>query len=180
MGHRFSQMFMLGLVLFLSVCINAPSVANDPPATAPSNAATEEAFASIALLLGPQGKWHDGVLTFQFPRTDLDGRIFNDLGDIPIAAGIESRFDFFYCPCGKMNVMGQFVVTQDELNDVIDALRKTVYLKVVSISPMMLGEKPRLQIIRFQGDGQAETLASYLKIALNQIGESRGTATTQP
>ena len=76
--------------------------------------------------------------------------------------------------------MGQFVVTQDELNDVIDALRKTYYIKVVSIAPMMLGEKPRLQIIRFQGDGQAETLASYLKNALNQIGDARLSPTTQP
>lgn len=177
--NRMLAVSLLGC-LALSVFFSAPSVANDPT-TLPADAdmAAAEAFAGIEPLLGAQAQKSDGVLTFHFPRKDLEGRLFNDLGDIPVAAGIESRFDFFRCPCGKVLVMGQFVVTQDELNDVIDALRKTVYLKVVSIAPMMLGEKPRLLIVRFQGDGQAETLASYLRIALNQIGEAR-TATTQP
>jgi hypothetical protein len=179
MGHKFAQISLL--ILALSVCISAPSVAKDP-ATLPADAdmAADESFKAVEPLIGAQGQKHDGVLTFHIPRKDLEGRLFNELGDIPIAAGIEARFDFFKCPCGKVNVMGQFVVTQDELNDVIDALRKTYYIKVVSIAPMMLGEKPRLQIIRFQGDGQAETLASYLKNALNQIGDARLTPTTQP
>lgn len=183
MGHRFPQMILIAFLVFaLSVSINAPSVANDFPATNPTDAdkVAAEAFAGIEPLLGAHGEQHEGVLTFHFPRKDLEGRLFNDLGDIPIAAGIESRFDFFRCPCGKINVIGQFVVTGDELNDVIDALRKTVYLKVVSIAPLMLDEKPRLHVIRFQGDGQGETLASYLRIALNQTGEARLKAATQP
>lgn len=183
MGHRFTQIVLIACFVFVSsVSIGAPSVASDPPTTSSTDAdqVAAEAFAGIEPLLGAQGEQHDGVLTFHFPRKDLEGRLFNDLGDIPIAAGIESKFDFFRCPCGKINVIGQFVVTGDELNDVIDALRKTVYLKVVSVAPMMLDEKPRLHVIRFQGDGQGETLASYLRIALNQIGEARLKAATQP
>ena len=181
MRHTFTQILFVLAFLSLSVFIGAPSVAKDPT-TLPADAdmAADESFKSIEPLIGTKGEKHNSVLTIRIPRSDLEGRLFNELGDIPIAAGIESRFDFFKCPCGKVNVIGQFVVTQDESNDVIDALRKTYYIKIVSISPMMLGEKPRLQIIRFQGDGQAETLAGYLKNALNQTGDARLSPTTQP
>lgn len=152
-----------------------------PPSTQPDDGQQEAAmqsFQAVSNILNVPGTIHDGVLTFTLPRKDLEGRLFNDLGDIPIAAGIESRLDFFFCPCGKTNVIGQFIVTEVESNDVIDALRKSAYMKVVSVSPMMMGEKPRLLVMRIQGDGQAESLAGTLRHALNQIGTPE--PTTQP
>ena len=177
MGHRITQISFLTLLLALSVFISAPSVAKNP-ATQPDD--TTESFTGVEPLIGAPGVKHDGVLTFHIPRKDLEGRLFNELGDIPIAAGIEARFDFFKCHWLEVDVVDHIVVEQAEHNHVIHALRKTYYIKVVSIAPMMLGEKPRLQIIRFQGDGQAETLASYLKNALNQIGDARLAPATQP
>ena len=38
---------------------------------------------------------------------------------------------------------------------------------------MLLGEKPRLTLIRFQGEGDADALAKSLKEALRWTGEER-------
>lgn len=167
----------LGLIIALLSALALRGIAQTTQPTISAEVAG--AFASISEIIGLEGKLTGNVLTLILPRRDLDGKLFNDMGDIPIAAGIETRLDFYPCPCGKMDLLGQYVVTEEESNDVIDALRRTDAIKVVAISPMMMGEKPKLLCIRIQGAGQAESLASHLRIALNQTG-STNSPTTQP
>src|SRR4051812_38941985 len=126
----------------------------------------------ITRTLGVAGSADGEVFVVRIPRTDLSLNFEN--GQVPIAAGIESVFYFFPCPCGKTNVIGQLCAVDYEANDVVDALRAApALIRVTSIGPMLIGEKPRLTLIRFQGEGDADALAKSLKEALRWIGEER-------
>jgi hypothetical protein len=115
-----------------------------------------------------KGKVH----TITLPRTDLDVNTL-EFGDVPVEAGFESTFHLFRCGCGKYYVIGQFCVTDYESNDVIDALRANATMAVVSVSPMLLQEKPRILLIRFQGGGEIDAVTKNLKEAARWIGEAR-------
>jgi hypothetical protein len=115
-----------------------------------------------------KGVQRDDVYTVTIRRDDF-GLNHLDLGPVPAAAGIESAFSFFLCPCGKTSVIGQFVLQEHEINDVIDELR-AAHINVASLAPMMLNAQPRLSVLRFHGEGDVEKLAKTLKAALEWTG----------
>jgi hypothetical protein len=140
-----------------------------------------QTWAVIAKTLGRDGKFGKEAYTVTIPRDDL--WVNTDLGDIPTEAGLEIKLHFFKCPCGKTSVVGQFVVADYELNDVIDELQTDGILKIAGMSPMFLREKPRVMTVFFQGEGQAEKLAKIVKGALDYTGDRRMApvkAPTQP
>jgi hypothetical protein len=131
----------------------------------------EQAWESIRKALGKTGDLRDGVLAFVFPRDDLNVTIQGN--DIPVAAGLSSEFRFYRCPCGLLNVVGQFVVADYEANDVVDALREG-HVEIASVGPLLLHERPRLLLIRFQGENKrGGVLAGALRTALSWTGEER-------
>ena len=135
----------------------------------------EQAWKRIATGLKQAGTLRDGVFTVTFPRADLSVTVHGNA--VPAGAGLESRFDFYRCPCGKINVVGQFVVADYEANDVLDALRapaEGAELDVASVGPLLLYEKPRLLLVRFQGEGDTSAaLAKPLRAALDNTGKAR-------
>jgi hypothetical protein len=152
-----------------------PAAQRGAPATAPADEGEDEtdeqAWNSIRAALGRPGDLRDGVLTFTFPRADLDITLQGN--DIPVAAGLASEFRFYRCPCGLLNVIGQFVVADYEANDVLDALRAG-HVEVALVGPFMLHERPRLLLIRFQGENKhGGALAKTLRTALSWTGEER-------
>jgi hypothetical protein len=157
--------------------------AQDQPATLPSATTDDQAlfreYQQQTASLGGQRSFDQGVLTIRLPRTDL--WVQADMGEIPTAAGIESRFYFYRCTCGKDKVAGEFVLTDYEVNDVIDALRAG-HIEIVSVAGMFTGDKPRMMSLRFQGEGQATDLTQTLKAALSWVGDARSArqATTAP
>ena len=131
----------------------------------------EQAWQSIRAALGQEGALRDDILSFLFPRDDLEVTIQGN--DTPVAAGLASDFRFYRCPCGLLNVLGQFVVADYEANDVIDALREG-HIEVASVGPMLLHERPRLLLIRFQGENKrGGALARTLRAALSWTGKER-------
>ena len=118
-----------------------------------------------------KGSQRDEVYSVTIPRDDFALNQL-DLGPVPAAAGIESSFHFFLCPCGKTSVIGQFVLQEHEINDVIDELR-TTHIKIASVAPMLLSAQPRLYILRFHGEGDVGKLASTLNSALEWTGRSK-------
>ena len=127
------------------------------------------AWKEISEVLDKPGVLHKGVYAITFPRDDLSVSI--EGMDVPTAAGIESIFYFYRCSCGKMIVIGQFVVADYEANDVLYALQKEDFL-VSSVGPLLLYEKPRLLAVRFQAEGSPERLAHALKSALQWTNRS--------
>ncbi len=129
-------------------------------------------------IIGSAGVLKDDVCTFTIPRNDLDVAV--DGMAVPAAAGIASEFRFFRCSCGKTRVVGQFCCADYEVNDVLDAIRPAAMIQVASVSPMFLTDKPRVMVVRFQGEGEATALAKLLKAGLDWTGDARLTAQATP
>jgi hypothetical protein len=148
-----------------------PTSTPRPDATAPRLEPTISAPADRWTIVEQKlakGTQRDDVYAVTIPRDDFDVNHL-DLGPVPTSAGIESSFHFFLCPCGKTSVLGQFVLQEHELNDVIDELRNA-HIKIASVAPMMLSARPALYILRFHGEGDVETLATTLNSALEWTG----------
>jgi hypothetical protein len=157
-----------------------------PPASAPAPALStrapqdddgedhetdEQAWAAIRAALERPAEPRDGILTFTVPRDDLEITVMGN--DVPVGAGLASEFRFYRCPCGLINVIGQFVVADYEANDVIDALREG-HIEVASVGPFLLHERPRLLLIRFFGENKrGGHLAKTLRTALSWTGPER-------
>lgn len=164
--------WVVAAVMLAAGCsgLSPPSAATGPltqPAVTPQQAA---AWKEIAGALGKQGVAQDGVYTVTFPRDDLFVSI--EGMDVPTAAGIASVFRFYQCSCGKTSVLGQFVLADYEVNDVVFALQKEDFV-VSSVGPFLLYEKPRLLAVRFQAEGDPRRLADVLRQALNRTGRAR-------
>jgi hypothetical protein len=148
---------------------------------APEEATDAQAWQAVATALGRPGELKDGVLTVTVPRDDLEVTVEDNV--VPVAAGLASEFRFYRCPCGRINVVGQFVVADYEANDVIDALRQVpdARLEVASVGPLLLHERPRLTLIRVFGENKrGGTLARTLRTALSWTGKERMAPQAKP
>ena len=180
---KLARVCVLATVLWAAGCSISPVDPGTPnespapkniaarPASVPATQAVDPAWAEVSRVLEHPGVVKEGVFVVTLPRDDLDVTI-EGMG-IPTAAGIESVFYFYRCPCGKMNVAGQFVTADYEADDVVDALRQNAALKVATIAPLLLYERPRLMLIRFQGEGEAAAMAKNLREALRWTGRER-------
>jgi hypothetical protein len=178
--HRTVGGFTVVASLFLAGCAsNAPHtvVRSSSPVINHDDEEEDDADDSEAALFrkldetfARTGEVKDGVYRLVMPRSDLSVTV--DGMDVPTGAFLESDFRFWRCPCGKLLVNGQFVLADYEANDVTDELHRSG-LTVASIAPLLLYERPRLLLIRFQGEGHAKALATALKSALGYTGNAR-------
>jgi Domain of Unknown Function (DUF1259) len=111
------------------------------------------------------------VFVLSLPRDDLDVRTL-DLGEVPVEAGLATTVRLWRCLCGKYFLAGEYVVTDFESDDVLDALRQGNF-QIASVAPMLVRDKPRILCIRFQGEGDVEKIAKTLKEAQRWVGENR-------
>lgn len=145
----------------------------DTPAVDPNSdeAKARASFETVAKHLERQGVYKTpDVYVITIPRNDLMLAI--DGMAVPPAAGIESVFNFYYCPCGKTNVVGQFCVLDYEANDVIDALR-AARIEIVSVAPMLLHTRNAPIAIRFFAESKPEPLGKAIREALRWTGKER-------
>ena len=164
---------MGSLVPCLCGCASHDIASETQSATTQASAAspaTSNDWNTVAEVLGRTGELRDGVYAVCVPRDDLLVSI-EGMG-VPTAAGIESTFRFYRCTCGKTVVLGEFVLPDYEVNDVLYALQKEDLL-VSSVAPVLLYEKPRLMEVRFQAEGEPRHLAEAIKSALHRTGKNR-------
>jgi len=133
------------------------------------------AWKTIASVLQRQGTLHENVYTVVIPRDDLYVTVEEMY--VPPAAGIESRFNFYHCSCGKTSVIGEFLVTDYEADDVLSTLVEKQFT-VASLAPFLLHEHPRLLSVHFKGEGKSAELAAALKEALSYTGKEREAPST--
>ena len=127
---------------------------------------------AIASILGRQGTLHDGVYTVVIPRDDLYVTVEEMY--VPTAAGIESRFNFYHCSCGKTSVIGEFVLVDYEADDVVSTLLEKQFT-VASLGPFLLHEHPRLLSVHFKGEGKSaeDRLGAEGGVELHRQGARR-------
>lgn len=132
-------------------------------------AATDQSLdldtAAIDRALGRKGKANAGVYAVSIPRaeTPRDGGM-----EVPEAMGSAIAINFQPTGGGKAAITGDFVLTADEVNPVLRALR-IHGIEVTAIHNHMLADEPRLFFMHFWANENAETLAFGLKAALDQI-----------
>jgi hypothetical protein len=126
----------------------------------------------LADALGAKGQTiNNKVFALWLPREDLDLRTL-DFGEIPVEAGLSTSVKLWRCPCGKYYLVGEYVVTDFESNDVLDSLRQGNF-QIASVAPILVRERPRILSIRFQGEGDVDHIVKTLKEAQRWVGENR-------
>lgn len=116
--------------------------------------------AAVDVVLGAKGTNADGY-RFAFARAETigdDGRV------VPPAMGVTTQITFRSAGGGRVAVSGDFVMTADEVQQVIKTLRHGG-IDVVELHNHSLSDQPRLFYLHFWAVGDAVALARTLQNA---------------
>jgi hypothetical protein len=122
-------------------------------------------------IIGAKGQANGGVYGFAVPRRDPiseGGMQLSPVGPLGVATGI----NFQPTGGGKAAITGDFVLTGEEVNPVIAALR-TNGIEVTAVHSHMLDEQPRLFFMHFWANDDAIKLAKGLRAALDKTARTK-------
>src|SRR5262245_42611969 len=142
----------------------------EPSAAAtPQSAEIDLDTAALDHAIGAKGKVNGGVYQFSIPRKDAvtDGGM-----TVPPAMGTGTVINLQPTGDGKAATTGDFVVTADEVNPLLHALRENG-IEVTAIHSHILSEEPRLFFVHFWANDDAQKLAKGLKSALERVAVAR-------
>jgi Domain of Unknown Function (DUF1259) len=144
-----------------------------PPAPAPAaQASVDFDTAAVDADMGFKGKANGPVFQFSIPRAEP----VKDHGmEVPEAMGSAIAINFQGTGGGKAAITGDFVLTADEVNPVLKALRSNG-IEVTAIHNHMLGDDPRLFFMHFWGNDDPQKLAKGLRAALDRVKVSKAGA----
>lgn len=134
-----------------------------PAAAAP--AALDLDTAGIEKILGAKGTANGGVYQFSIPRAEAPK---SEGMPIPPPMGSANALNFQPLGGGKAAITGDFVLTANEVNPVIRALRANG-IEVTALHNHMLDDEPRLFFMHFWAVGDAHSLANGLRAALDNV-----------
>jgi len=142
----------------------------EPPSPAsPQAAKVDLDTEQLDQTLGGKGKANGGVYQFSIPRKET---VTESGMPAPAAMGTGTAINFQPTGNGKAAIAGDFVVTAEELNPMISALRENG-IEVVAIHSHMLEEQPRLFFVHFWANDDATRLAKGLETALEKMAVAR-------
>jgi hypothetical protein len=147
--------------------IGPPAAAAAPPP------AIDLDTARIDQIIGAKGQANGGVYQFGVPRRDLineGGMQISPVGPMGVATAI----NFQPTGNGKAAITGDFVLTANEVNPVIRALRSND-IEVTAVHSHMLDEQPRLFFLHFWANDDAEKLARGLRAAIEKTASVTST-----
>jgi Domain of Unknown Function (DUF1259) len=159
----------------LATAIRDALAESKTPLTVAASAAPPPAIdldtAQLDQIIGVKGQANGGVYQFNVPRRDPiteEGMPLAPVGPMGVATGI----NFQPTGDGKAAITGDFVLTNDEVNPVIMAL-KTHGIDVTALHSHMLDESPRLFFMHFWANDDAIKLAKGLRAALDKTASTR-------
>jgi hypothetical protein len=145
--------------------LSASKTPFDPPATTSGPAPTVDLdTARLDEIIGVKGAANGGVYQFGVPRRDP---IMESGMQIGAALGGANAISFQPTGAGKAAITGDFLVTGNEVNPLIRALRAGD-IEVTAIHSHMLDEQPRLFFIHFWANDDATKLAKGIRAALEK------------
>src|SRR5262245_53310622 len=147
--------FITGAVLSLAMCSSAG--AQDMPPE----------YQQVLTTLGKQGDYKANVLKVNIPRNDLSVTVANVKTPTPFGFG---GWVALTKGAGMDVMMGDLVLTQDEVNPVMSALLDNGF-DVTALHNHFFWEEPRLFYMHVHGHGTPADLATKLKPALDLIGK---------
>jgi hypothetical protein len=141
----------------------APAATTPPP--------IELDTAQLDQIIGVKGQANGGVYQFGVPRRDPATE-----KDAPLAPpgplGMATGIGFQPTGGGKAAITGDFVLTADEVNPVIKALRANG-IEITALHSHMLDERPRLFFMHFWANDDAIKLAHGLRAALDRMANAK-------
>lgn len=153
--------------LFLAVlgCVasTAPLLAQDMPAD----------YQQVLSTLGRQGDFKASVLKVNVPRNDVSVTVAGVKTPTPFGFG--GWVAFTKGANAEDVMMGDLVLTQDEVNPVMSALLDHG-IDVTALHNHFFWDEPRMFYMHVHGHGAAADLAARLKPALDMIGKSAAPA----
>jgi hypothetical protein len=138
------------------------------PAAAFAQAPTPADYQAVLTALGKQGDFKDNVLRVNVPRNDLHVTI--DGVATPTPFGFGGWLALTKGTGGMEVMMGDLVLTEDEVNPVMSALLNNG-LDVTALHNHFFFDSPRIYYMHVHGHGSAADLAAKVKPALALIGE---------
>jgi hypothetical protein len=127
--------------------------------------------AQLDKIMEAKGKTNGGIYQYNVPRRDpvsMAGVAITPPAPLGVATGI----NFQPTGGGKAAITGDFVLTNDEVNHVIRALR-TNGIDVTAVHSHMLDEQPRLFFLHFWAVDDATKLAKGLRAALDKTASAK-------
>jgi biopolymer transport protein ExbD len=125
-------------------------------------------YQQVLTTLGKQGDYKANVLKVNIPRNDVSVTVANVKTPTPFGFG---GWVAMTKGTGGMNVMmGDLVLTQDEVNPVMSALLDNG-LEVTALHNHFFWEEPRIFYMHVHGHGTPADLARKVKPALDLIGK---------
>ena len=142
-----------------------------PPAPPAAQPAIDLDTAQLDQIIGVKGQANGGVYQFAVPRRDPvseSGVQLSPVGPLGVATaiGFQSTGD------SKAAITGDFVLTGEEVNPVIQALRSNG-IEVTALHSHMLDEQPRLFFMHFWANDDALKLARGLRSALDKTASAK-------
>jgi biotin operon repressor len=141
-----------------------------PPAASPAPAVDLDT-AQIDQIIGAKGQANGGVYQIGVPRRDPiteNGTQIAPAGPMGVATAI----NFQPTGSGKAAITGDFVLSGEEVNPVIKALRSNG-IEVTAVHSHMLTEQPRLIFLHFWANDDALKLARGLRAALDKTASAK-------
>ena len=131
------------------------------------------AYKAVLETLGKTGNYKDNVLKVNIPRNDLSITVANVRTPTPFGFG---GWVALAKGAGMDVMMGDLVLTQDEVNPVMSALIESG-LEATALHNHFFWDEPRMFYLHVHGHGTPADLARKLKPALDLIGKGgRGAA----
>lgn len=141
------------------------------PAPAASAPAVDLNTAQLDQIIGAKGQSNGGVYQFGIPRQQPATE--NEMPITPAGPmGLATGINFQPTGEGKVATTGDFVLTGNEVNPVIRALRSNG-IEVTAVHSHMLDEQPRLFFLHFWANDDAGKLARGLRVALDKTASIR-------
>jgi hypothetical protein len=156
----------LGLVVAfgLGVTILArPTLAQD---TSRARTAPGADWSAVNQAIGRKGAQQpDGVMKYSFPRSDL--QVTANGVQVKPALALGGWIAFKKMDSGQAMMMGDLVLTEDEVGPVMRALQQTG-VEQTALHNHVLKESPRVMYMHVAGQGDPVKLAQALRAALGQ------------
>ena len=153
-----NTLMTLGLAAVAAAAVGSPASAQEMPSE----------YQQVLTAIGRQGDYKDNVLKVNVPRSDLDVTVATVKTPTPFGFG---GWVAMTKGTGGMEVlMGDLVLTQDEVNPVMSALLDNG-LDVTALHNHFFWEEPRIFYMHVHGHGSAADLAREIKPALDLIGK---------
>src|SRR5713101_3396763 len=166
-GHGDPEKMAASIRSALSVS-NTPFDA--PTTTAGPAPAVDLDTAKLDQIMGVKGTATGGVYQFGVPRRDP---VMESGMQVNTPLGGANAINFQPTSNGKAAITGDFLVTGDEVNPLIRALRAGD-IEVTAIHSHMLDEQPRMFFIHFWANDDAVKLARGVRAAMEKTAIAKG------